>query len=148
MKSWLGLFAILLAVSGCAQSGFLGIDPGELKPSQFASSTPTSGDSEDIVGVSDGGLIGGGLGEGLNRKDHFLGLEAEYRALETTPAGDAVSWRNKKSGSAGTVTAFQPYRVGSQDCRQYSHSVAMRGGERSARGTACRNGDGTWIVLN
>ena len=35
----------------------------------------------------------------------------------------------------------QPYRVGSQDCRQYTHTVTIDGARQTARGTACRNPD-------
>ena len=50
-------------------------------------------------------------------------------------------------GRAGTVRPAQPYRVGSQDCRQYTHVIQVNGGPREARGTACRNEDGSWMLL-
>ncbi|MBU2192983.1 MAG: hypothetical protein KJ796_16355, partial [Alphaproteobacteria bacterium] len=72
---------------------------------------------------------------------------AEYRALEYTPAGDGVEWASASAGVGGEVTAAQPYRVGSQDCRQYTHSVSSGGVKQTARGTACRNPDGSWTPL-
>lgn len=93
----------------------------------------------------DGGLIGGSIGQGLSQSDRRTALQAEYRALEYTPGGKAVDWQG--SGVAGSVTAAQPYRVGSQDCRQYTQTVNAGGQSRSARGTACRNADGSWTPL-
>lgn len=102
--------------------------------------------ASSIVEAMAGGLIGGTLGSGLDRRDRRRALEAEYRALEHTPAGEAVAWGDPQDRS-GEVVAGSPYRVGSQNCRQYTHTV--RAGERtqSARGTACRNPDGSWTPL-
>lgn len=99
-----------------------------------------------IVEAMAGGLIGGTLGSGLDQRDRRRALEAEYRALEYTPAGQPVSWGAADS-RGGEVVAGSPYRVGSQDCRQYIHTV--HAGERSqtARGSACRNPDGSWTPL-
>jgi hypothetical protein len=69
------------------------------------------------------------------------------RALEHTQSGQPVTWKSDRSGLYGTVVAAQPYRVGSQDCRQYSHTVFASGQSRNARGTACRNADGSWTPL-
>jgi surface antigen len=78
----------------------------------------------------------------------MAGVDAEYKALESAPAGQSVTWRDERTGRSGTVTASQPYRVGSQDCRPYSHTIsASAGGTRTSRGTACRNPDGSWTLL-
>jgi len=95
----------------------------------------------------DGGLIGGAIGSGMTESDRRIALQAEYRALEYTPAGNAVEWQGS-GGRSGAVTAAQPYRVGSQDCRQYSHTVSAGGQKQMARGTACRNPDGSWTPLS
>ncbi|GAA4522074.1 hypothetical protein GCM10023174_01680 [Chelativorans composti] len=83
----------------------------------------------------------------LSRADLASALAAEQRALEAAPAGQPVEWQGS-GGSSGTVIAAQPYRVGSQDCRPYSHVVRAGGPAQSLRGTACRNPDGTWSLLN
>jgi surface antigen len=94
-----------------------------------------------------GGLIGGAIGSGLGEGDRRTALQAEYRALEYTPAGKAVEWQGASADVSGAVTAAQPYRVGSQDCRQYSQTVSLNGQKQTARGTACRNLDGSWTPL-
>ncbi|WP_274629663.1 hypothetical protein [Arvimicrobium flavum] len=100
-----------------------------------------------IIAAMNGGLIGGRIGNGLGERDRAAALEAEYRALEHTPSGQPVTWRGAQSNVYGEVIAAQPYRVGSQDCRQYSHRVSFDGQPRTARGTACRNPDGSWTPL-
>lgn len=99
------------------------------------------------------GIVGGGLvtrfGEtGLSRNERVTALRAEYRALETAEGGQAVTWGDEGSGRRGSVTAGQPYRVGSQDCRAYSHRVVIDDAERTLEGTACRNEDGSWTLLD
>ncbi len=95
----------------------------------------------------DGGLIGGAIGSRLKDSDRRTALQAEYRALEYTPAGTAVEWQGSGGSLSGAVTAAQPYRVGSQDCRQYTQTVSSGGQKQTARGTACRNPDGSWTPL-
>lgn len=133
----MGLMAVLLAVSGCTT---LGGGPGKTVGD---STPPPSGGNATM----DGGLITGTVGEGLSKGDRRKALEAEYRALEYTQSGQAVAWSGN-GGRSGEVVPAQPYRVGSQDCRQYTHKVTVSGQARTARGTACRNTDGSWATLS
>jgi surface antigen len=129
--------AAILLLAGCTTSGLTG------SPSD---SGPTSA-SAAIVGAMNGGLVGGQIGTDLSAGDRRKALEAEYRALEYTQAGQKVAWKSLTGSVSGEVTAAAPYRVGSQDCRQYTHVVTSGDGTRSARGTACRNPDGSWTPL-
>ena len=53
-----------------------------------------------------------------------------------------------------TVAAFEtgikvidllaPYQRGGTDCRDYTHTIYINGRPETARGTACRQPDGTW----
>jgi len=74
-------------------------------------------------------------------------LQAEYQALEYSPAGKAVDWKNSSGSRSGEVVAAQPYQVGSQNCRQYTHTIRIDGTPQTSRGTACRNEDGSWTPL-
>lgn len=140
-----GIVALALALGGCATSA-----PGGAGVSGFASQPPrpsTEPAGQAIIKAMAGGLIGGNIGTGLSSSEKVQALEAEYRALEYSPAGQSVTWGDKASGRHGDVSAAQPYRVGSQDCRQYTHTVTLGGAENVARGTACRNPDGSWTPL-
>lgn len=131
------LFAIgiCLVVSGCQT---LGAGP---------TLSVTQAKAQPNVGISGGGLVGGPFGTALAPDDRQVGLNAEYKALEYGSGGELVAWTGK-NGTAGSVVAAQPYRVGSQDCRQYKHEVTVLGKTSSARATACRNNDGSWTLLN
>ncbi len=99
----------------------------------------------DLLSPLGNGLLGNSARQ-LNALDRLKALQAEYRALEYTPGNKIVSWRGTTS-NWGEVKAAQPYRVGSQDCRQYSHSFTVDGLMRISSGTACRNPDGSWVHL-
>lgn len=95
-----------------------------------------------------GGLVARVSGLKISKSDRVRALEAEYKALETAPGGQKVTW-DGKGGAHGEVVAATPYQVGSQNCRQYSHSISMNGGAPvTARGAACRNANGSWTPLS
>lgn len=134
----MAVLAATLALSGCLTGGDRGADAG-------GAAGPNGGAvAATIIAEMNGGLIGGAIGSGLSERDRRVALEAEYKALEYTPAGQPVRWQGSASGEA---VAAQPYRVGSQNCRQYTQSVTAGAARRTARGTACRNGDGSWTPL-
>ncbi|MBD0415891.1 hypothetical protein [Oryzicola mucosus] len=138
-------FAVL-ALAGCSTTGGGGSGVvGALTP---GGETAESNVSASIIRSLNGGLIGGQIGSGLNDSDRRSALAAEYRALEYAQASQPVTWSGS-SGRTGQVVALQPYRVGSQDCRQYTQTVnSTAAAVSTARGTACRNPDGSWSLLN
>jgi surface antigen len=145
MKIRVALVSALLAVSGCTTLG----RGGPTSPVTPVSTPPSSGKvSTSIVSAMNGGLIGGSIGSGLSDTEKRKGLEAEYKALEYNTSGQKVTWKSDNSTRYGEVVAAQPYRVGSQDCRQYTHTVYTNGAGVTARGTACRNTDGSWTPLS
>ncbi len=100
-----------------------------------------------IVGALAGGVIGGAIGRGLDTRSKNAALTAEYNALERGPVGQPVAWQGT-NGTYGQVVPQQPYQVGSQNCRRYTHTIYVDGTPQEASGTACRNPDGTWQPLN
>nr|WP_269932311.1 hypothetical protein [Aminobacter sp. HY435] len=146
MRLRLALVAGLAAVSGCTTSGLSSGGGGLLPVSGGGDAGASSGKvAARIIDSMEGGLVGGSVGNGLSDGDRRKALEAEYRALEYGQGGQAVAWKGE--GRSGEVVAAQPYRVGSQDCRQYSQTVFTTGTPLVARGTACRNADGSWTPL-
>lgn len=153
-----GLFLLALAVSACSgttgprgpsaangASSELGTDATAFAP---ATSTRAPSDPDGVLVALKGGLIGPSLGKTLGAEDQLRALAAEYRALENTPAGESVIWQGAKGEIFGEVAAAQPYRVGSQNCRQYAHSVTIDSKIETITGAACRNPNGSWTPLN
>lgn len=145
MKQIISVLALALTLAGCATNGSA---PGGSAIGGFAGQPKPSGPpvGEEIILAMGTGLLGNGIGQGLSQSEKTRALEAEYRALEYQPVGEKATW-GQAGGTHGEVVAAQPYRVGSQDCRQYSHTVTVKGRASTARGTACRNSDGSWTPL-
>ncbi|MHC1549686.1 hypothetical protein [Phyllobacterium sp. K27] len=97
-----------------------------------------------VLAALGSGLVGNASLEPADRKQ---ALQAEYQTLEYSPAGKVVEWKNSSNNRSGEVVAAQPYQVGSQNCRQYTHTIRIDGTPQSSRGTACRNEDGSWTRL-
>ena len=96
--------------------------------------------------VGNGGIIATAGSAQLSPRALKSALDAEYQALEFSTPGQPVKW--SAGGASGEVTAATPYQVGEQNCRAYEHTVFAAGDPATARGTACRNEDGTWTPLS
>jgi surface antigen len=130
------LLSTVLILAGCQTIG-------TTKPTPVALTPVVT----NTAAISGGGLVGGAIGSLLNASDRQAALNAEYKALEYSKAGEIVDWTASDGSAQGRVKAVQPYRVGSQDCRQYSHELTIKGVKNAMRGTACRNNDGSWSLL-
>jgi surface antigen len=95
-----------------------------------------------------GAFIGKSVGESLDRADVNYANQAQTKA-HAAPLGQQISWNNPESGHSGTIT---PRREGNDTagnyCREYQQTVQVGGKTEQAYGTACRQPDGTWKVVN
>ena len=99
--------------------------------------------------VIGGILIGGMVGNLLDQRDKQMAAEAAHRAMETAPTGKPVAWQNPDSGHSGTVTPTKTYQTANGNyCRDYQTTVLIDGKQERATGTACRQADGSWRVVN
>ncbi len=108
------------------------------------------GNAATIAASAVGGMLLGGLvGNLLDERDKRLAAEAAQRALETAPTGNPVSWKNPDSGHYGTVTPMMTYQTaGGSYCREYQTTVIIDGKQERGHGTACRQPDGSWKIVN
>ncbi|MDX3927430.1 MAG: hypothetical protein QHC90_16695 [Shinella sp.] len=136
-------FLVLTVLSGCGTNS--GSKPQTSGSGLFSSGSEPAGAGRYISSLQ-GGLISRNTAASLSSADRQRALEAEYRALEAAPGGQPVVWEGR--GVKGSVVAAAPYQVGSQNCRQYSHTVTAGSRETVSRGAACRNDDGTWTPLS
>lgn len=96
------------------------------------------------LGAAVGAMVGGEIGRQLDEADRRALYDAQYRALEYGNAGTPVAWRNPNSGNYGEVVPGPGYKVNVSDCRDYTSTIYIDGQPQVARGTACRQPDGTW----
>lgn len=85
----------------------------------------------------------------LTDGDVKLAVAAMQSALETRPDGEALSWRNDRSGNAGEIKPVKTYMTElGVYCREYSEVVTIAGEAGEADNTGCRRDDGTWLWLD
>jgi surface antigen len=97
-----------------------------------------------VAGAAIGGLIGNRIGAAMDEEDKRRAYAAEMEALDRGRSGAPVAWRNPDSGHYGSIVPGPAYQMAGRPCRQYTHTIYINGVPQTARGTACRNPDGTW----
>ncbi len=151
---YIAIGLIALSTAACQDGGqkqtlgtLLGAVGGALAGSQVGKGRGT------LVAVAAGTLLGGFLGseigKSLDRADRLAMEQTTQRSLESAPSGNAVSWRNPDSGHSGTVVPRPSYQNASGEyCREYEQTVTVGGKTETAYGTACRQPDGSWKIVN
>ena len=102
-----------------------------------------------VLGAFLGGLVGQRIGQQLDAADQVMARNSVGYALEYNPTGAASNWRNPDTGNGGYTFPTRTY--GSPDgapCREYTTTVIVGGQQQSAYGTACRQPDGSWKIVN
>jgi surface antigen len=102
-----------------------------------------------IGGVLLGGLLGGAIGSALDQRDKELAWRTQQAALESGRTNQTSTWRNPDTGHYGSYTPTRTYENASGEyCREYQEKVVIDGKTHSAYGTACRQPDGSWKIVN
>ncbi len=101
------------------------------------------------IGTLLGALVGSEAGKSLDRADKLYAERASQSALESNRSGQSSRWANPDSGHSGSVTPTRTYRSTSgRVCREYQQTVVIDGREQNSYGTACREADGSWRIVN
>jgi len=124
----------------------VGAVAGGLIGSQFGGGTGERV-AAGLAGAAIGGLIGNRIGAAMDDEDKQRAYAAQVQALESGRSGAAVPWRNPDSGRYGSVVPGPAYQSNGLQCRQYTHTIYIDGRPQVARGSACRNADGTWTAV-
>ena len=86
----------------------------------------------------------------LRDSDDRLFMERTLQnALEFNRTLQAAVWRNAATGASGTVTPTRTFRPAPAVwCREFESSVTVSDRRQTSTGTACREWDGTWHVVD
>ena len=123
-------------LGGAAAGGFLGHALG-------------GGTAGIIGGALAGGLVGGAIGDRMDAADRRESERAAQQAFETAPTGQSTAWSNPDSGNQGTITPTRTFQSASNEyCREFQQTVIIGGVEEQAHGTACRQSNGSWRIVN
>jgi surface antigen len=101
------------------------------------------------VGTLLGALVGSEIGRSLDEADRLAAERTAYTAFERYPTGQQAAWQNPDTGNYGYTTPTRTYQTAAgQVCRDFQTAVVIQGQTETARGTACRQPDGTWRVVS
>jgi surface antigen len=90
-----------------------------------------------------GVLIGGAVGRSLDQTDYACAGQV----LEHAPNNRAIVWRNPETGGAYRLTPTSAYQVQDGYCREYTSTATVAGRSQTIYGTACRQPDGSWQIV-
>jgi surface antigen len=127
------------ALAGAGAGGLLGAQVGK-GGTQLAATA---------AGTLLGAFLGSEVGKSLDRADAAYASRAQYQALEYSPSGYVTPWQNPDTAHYGSVTPIETYEsAGGTYCREFQHRAQIGGRSRDVYGTACRNPDGQWQMVN
>lgn len=154
-------FAVMLTLSACAQ-------PGQPGSGVLNGGGVNKQDVGTLAGAIGGGVIGHNIGGGagktiatiggtllgaylgnqvgasLDNADRAALQNSTTRALEYNQPGDALPWQGTHSG---TVVPGKYYQRDGQYCREFNQRIDVGGRTQDAYGTACRQPDGSWKIV-
>jgi surface antigen len=98
-----------------------------------------------IGGSIIGALVGGSIGRSMDEVDQ----NCVGQALEHAPDGKNIMWNEPEDGSRYQVTPVETYQDnGGRYCREYQTVSVVGGRTQETYGTACRQPDGSWRLMN
>ena len=100
------------------------------------------------IGTLLGAFVGSEVGKSLDKADQLYAQQAAQQSLETQPSGTTSTWNNPDSGHSGTFTPVRTYETeAGAYCREFQQTVTIGGKTEDAYGTACRQPDGSWKIV-
>ncbi len=97
------------------------------------------------AGVFIGGIIGGSIGRSMDQVDH----NCVGGVLEHGPSNQTVAWQNPDTGATYQMTPTNTYQqTDGRYCREYQTNVIVGNQQQQLYGTACRQPDGSWQIIN
>ncbi len=157
VKKILTIGVAALFLSACAEDGSiskrdLGTLLGAAAGAALGSQMGKRGSAGNVAAVAGmtllGAYMGSEIGRSLDRADRMHMARATAGALENGKSGSTTKWNNPDSGHSGTVTPQPSYTDQKQQyCREFQQTVTIGGETETAYGTACRQPDGSWKIM-
>jgi surface antigen len=101
------------------------------------------------AGIIGGSIIGALIGGSIGRSMDEIDQNCVGQALEHAPDGERIVWNTPDDGARYQVTPVETYQDnGGRYCREYQATSVIGGREQQTYGTACRQPDGSWQLIN
>ncbi|MDO9251472.1 glycine zipper 2TM domain-containing protein [Hydrogenophaga sp.] len=142
--------ALAVALAGCAAPGGPNETGGMVVGGVLggALGSQVGGGSGRTAATIVGALIGANIGANVGRSMDSTDRMRTAQVFETAPTGQATRWVNPDTRNQYSVTPTRTYERGGAPCREYTMQVMVGGRPDTVYGTACRQPDGSWQVMN
>ncbi len=128
----------LVGLTGAVAGGVLGSKIGK-----------GSGNTAAIIGGAIlGGLMGTEVGKSLDKNDVMYHRRTQSDALEHNRVGTTSSWKNPDTGASGSITPTRTYESNGRYCREFNQWIQVDGKNVRGHGTACREEDNSWEIMD
>lgn len=95
-----------------------------------------------------GALIGANIGANVGRSMDGNDRARTAQVFEVAPTGQSTQWVNPDTRNQFTVTPTRTYESAGAPCREYTMKAVVGGRPDDVYGTACRQPDGSWKIVN
>lgn len=99
------------------------------------------------AGAVIGAFAGNQIGASMDKTDALKAESSAQQGLESAPSGKTTAWKNPDTGNSGNFTPHKAYKTDNGYCREFTQNVTVAGKTQNAYGTACRQPDGTWKIV-
>lgn len=106
-----------------------------------------SGDGRRVA-TALGAIAGGAIGSSVGRSMDDVDRMKMAATLETTRTGVASTWRNPDTGHEYRMEPTRTYESQQGPCREYVLDAEIGGRTEEVYGTACRQSDGSWRIVD
>lgn len=95
-----------------------------------------------------GAMVGSSIGQSLDEVDQMYANRTYTQSLETAKSGQVSTWTNPDTGHSGTITPMNVTQNSSGEyCREFRQTIRVGGQSQEGYGTACRQPDGSWRIV-
>ncbi len=148
------LFALpllALALVGCTSTGTTQTvqAPLQTQPVVVQPMVPTSAQTVQTARLTTSianGFVDPAAVALMTAKDSNEANSAQFYALQFGRPGAPRQWAGDR-GTTGSVAVGPYVRVNNLDCRDFTHTVKVNGTDYVRKGTACREQNGNWNVV-
>ncbi|MEK6733996.1 MAG: RT0821/Lpp0805 family surface protein [Pseudomonadota bacterium] len=154
MRQILILLFISVFISSCADDPNRKQNMGTIiggATGALLGSTLGGGDGKILAiaaGAIGGAFIGNQIGKSMDETDKLKLEQNAQKSLEYAPSGKTSTWSNPDTGNHGTFTPKKAYETDHGYCREFTQHITVAGKTQDAYGTACRQPDGSWKIIN
>ena len=142
---------LALALAGCSSTGTgrVAQAPVVAQPVIAQPMVPTSAQTVQTARLTTSianGFVDAAALALMTAKDSNEANSAQFYALQFGRPGAPRQWAGDK-GTTGSVAVGPYVRVNNLDCRDFTHTVKLGGTDYVKKGTACREQNGNWNVV-